>query len=84
LHLAGSLRKEVETKTVEVKSNFDLIGKQLEVEESDKKEKEKLFKEQIGFKKELEKKVDEMEKFNSLVIGRELKMVELKKKKKKT
>lgn len=43
-------------------------------------ENEKIMKELEKTKNELQKKVEELEKFTKLAVGRELKMIELKKK----
>ncbi len=77
--LTKSLRKEVDKKTTEIKKNSELLKEQLEKEGIITKEKEKLLKDQDKVKKKLEEKIEEMDRFNSLVIGRELKMVEMKK-----
>ncbi|MDA3840149.1 MAG: transporter substrate-binding domain-containing protein [Patescibacteria group bacterium] len=77
--LTKSLRKEVDKKTSEVRNTAEFIKNQLKKEEIINKEKEKLLIEQKKDKKKLEEKVEEMEKFNDLVVGRELKMREMKK-----
>ena len=76
--ITRSLRREVEKKTLAIKESAEKIEEQLKKEELSAKEKEDLLKQQILIKKELENKVEEMEKFNKLVVDRELKMVDLK------
>ncbi|MCD4762335.1 hypothetical protein K8R32_05260, partial [bacterium] len=78
--LTGSLKKEVEVKTVDIKNQSNKIKEQLKKEEETTRVKEWLLGEQKKAKKELEEKVNELEKFQKLTVGRELKMIELKKK----
>ena len=76
--LTKSLKREVEAKTVNIKSQSSKIQEQLKKEELITKEKEKLLVGQKQAQEELEEKITEMEKFQKLTIGRELKMIELK------
>ncbi len=78
--LTNSLKKEVEIKTREIRNNTAKIKEQLQKVATAGRIQEQLIKEQKLSKKELENKIDELEKFQKLTIDRELKMIELKKK----
>lgn len=77
--LTASLKKEVISKTAEVQENARVIKEQLKKEEEITRKKEWLLGEQKKAKKDLEEKVDELEKFQKLTVDRELKMIDLKK-----
>lgn len=78
LFLTKALRMEVDSRTEELKRKTDFITEQLGKEEKNNKEKEALLKKQKIIEKNLESKIVEMEKFQKLVVDREIRMVELK------
>ena len=66
------------SKKVIMKSNSELKQSYKKLKDSDKKTRQQ-SEELTKSKKELQTRVDELERFHNLVVGRELKMVELKK-----